>query len=531
MFSGIYAQIAKIDLWFKVQGGDPLTMADIPALIPLRWTQLRDKWEFLRLEILNNGARSIDSDAFKTQFDDFSDFIAAQRSLPSFFNPLSDNAVSARFSLVFEVMPITIIPITNEESRLIAQTTNEVKGFTKQNFVTIRSQIELARDEYAAQRGTADSDYNRIYSRPTQKSQVAATVNDMQLLQYFQDSIRTIDFIIANILSLNSVSIDPFLLAKINANNPDIKIGQYANGQVAKLNYGEDLAGLAARTLGEHDRWIEIAIANGLKPPYIDEIGKRVFLISNASANQINIAPTDIDGNLLTNQLFVNQLVALQSNTQPIEELRAIVSIKAVPISGDLILELSGASNLSRYKISDNASVRIFQPNTVNSSLYLVIPSKAGAPSDVLQETPWFLKTSSTDEQLAKIDLMLSKTGDLMIVPSSDVKLSFGIENAIQAIQLKLTIELGELKRYLPFGLRSIAGLTNKATNSLKRLLASAINEQIAADSRFDGLKQLSIEYYNGNGGNTGASYFSIQLTVKMAGSNTVIPISFTVAL
>ena len=84
----------------------------------------------------------------------------------------------------------------------------------------------------------------------------------------------------------------------MNANNSDYALEQHKSGRLTTINVGEDLQSLAARTLGDPDRFVEIAIANGLKAPYIDEIGETIPLISNGNSNLINIAKTDADGNL-----------------------------------------------------------------------------------------------------------------------------------------------------------------------------------------------------------------------------------------
>ena len=168
------------------------------------------------------------------------------------------------------------------------------------------------------------------------------------------EAIRAVDFILANSFSLENSTVDPFALARTNANNPAIDIQTYFSGTLERLNYGEDLQSLAARTLGDPDQWIDIAITNGLKPPYIDEVGEKIPLISNASLNQINIAETNANNELNIDKLSVGQIILLQSDVETFAEQRTIQSIKQVPVSGEIILELEGEPNLERYKISEN---------------------------------------------------------------------------------------------------------------------------------------------------------------------------------
>ena len=52
-----------------------------------------------------------------------------------------------------------------------------------------------------------------------------------------QESIKAVNFILANSFSLDTSAVDPFALARQNANNPDIDINDYFSGSLVKLNY------------------------------------------------------------------------------------------------------------------------------------------------------------------------------------------------------------------------------------------------------------------------------------------------------
>src|SRR5690606_24961551 len=106
---------------------------------------------------------------------------------------------------------------------------------------------------------------------------------------------------------------------------------------------------LAARYLGDSNRWLDIAIANGLKPPYIDEIGEAISLISNGEGNQVNISEVDPSGRSNKDKLFINQVIFISSDTLKFAEQRRIISIKEVPISGELVVELSGEADLDKF--------------------------------------------------------------------------------------------------------------------------------------------------------------------------------------
>lgn len=527
--SAVYQNLADINLWFKIHDEDPYTMMDIPTLITNRWDQFKTKWGFLIDQALILAADAPNSDFIREQIHDFTDFIETQRSARIAINPFSDNRTIHRYYEVFNILPIDIIPVNNDEQRIIDQAINRVRAFTKTDFFRIKNEIRGARDEIADISNAFDINYNDTFHRSPLSAQKEITINDIKLMQQLQNAIIACDFILSNITSLDSVSIDPFALLRSNANNPDIPLESYSSGKLVKMNFGEDLRMLADRYLGNPDKWIEIAVANGLHPPYIDENGIKIKLLSNASSNQINIADVDEKGEPNINKFYIGQLVILQSNVEVRPEQRKIIAIREIPVSNDIVIELDGETNLERYRIIDDAHIRVYKKNTAHSGLYILIPSNDPINPEVFKETPWFLQTSSSDERQAKIDLALSPDFDLMFTANSDLQLSYGLDNAIQAVKLKLITEQGELMRHKEYGLVNIQGLKNTDIDSLKETLVQSINDQIENDSRYERVVRLDVNYSSEQDPKMMGVGFFITLVVQLAGSDTAVPISFSI--
>lgn len=523
-----YKAIADINLWLRLRGGDDLTLADVPSIIPLRWQFFKESWEFMKPNLIEAAARTQNPDFLNEQIKDFSQFIEAQRTGAAVLNPFQDAKTFFRFYAIFDNILIESINLTNQESDIVESETARINAFSKNNFLNAKQQIINYRDRVADTYGLSDDDYNKAYSKSSIPPQISATITDANYLLTLEASIKTVDFILANLFAVD-MSIDPFALARANANNPNVNIGQYRSGRLVKINYGESLESLAARHLGNPDKWIDIAIANGLKPPYVDEVGIRIPLLSNGSGNQINLAETDINGNLNIDKLYINQPVFLQSATQVVTQQRTIISLRQVPVSGEIIIELDGARNMSDYKTSEGAYVRVYAPNTINSAFYVLIPSQEPLPDDRNDEVPWFLAKSSEDEKRAKIDLAIDDNGELSFTTNGDVKLSYGIDNAIQAIKLKIITELGSLRYHPTFGLVNVIGSRNSNIDDIRELLTQSILSQIQSDSRFDRVEDLTVDYLVNSQTGQGVGAMAISLSVRLAGGTQVIPISFTV--
>jgi hypothetical protein len=290
------------------------------------------------------------------------------------------------------------------------------------------------------------------------------------------------------------------------------------------MNYGETLQKLAQRTLGDSDLWYDIAIANGLKPPYIDEIGVSIRLTVNGNGRRINIAKLGPEGTRNRDRVYIGQVVYLRSNLERVPDQRIVRSIIEIPVSGELIVELSGDADMDRYKVNDEATVRIFAPQTINSSLYVLIPSQAPVDSaQFLKETPWFLRNRGADEKQAGVDLFVDESGDLQFTSTGDIQLRYGADNAVQALQLLLSTEIGSLARHPEYGIATGIGNTNSNFAATRQKLAESVGTQILNDSRFDRLKTLEVELLGS------ASGYKISLEVILAGGNSVIPITYSV--
>jgi hypothetical protein len=522
-----YSGIADINLWLRSRGGDELVLADIPFIIPLRWAYFRDNWEFIKAGLISSLKKDPNPDFFKNQIDDFSKFIESQRDSAK-INPFQDSKAFYRFYAIFNNILIKNINLTNEEQRIITSELARVNAFSKNNFINIKNDVIDYRDRTADIYSLSDPDYNKAFGKSSIPAQVSATIVEANYLLTLEAAIRTCDFILANLFAVDAV-LDPFALARANANNPEVNIGQYQSGKLVKINYGESLESLATRYLGDPNKWIDIAIANGLKPPYIDEVGVRIPLLSNGSSNQINLAETDISGNLNIDKLYVNQQVFLQSTVEVVVDQRSIVSLRQVPVSGEIIIELDGDRNMNLYKTIDQAHIRVYAPNTINSNFYILIPSPEALPDNRTEEVPWFLAKSADDEKRAKVDLALGPDSDLVFTTNGDVKLSYGLDNAIQAIKLKIITELGSLRYHPTFGLVNVIGSKNLDIDAIKELIVGSINSQIEIDKRFDRIENLTVDYLVNNSTNQGVGAIAITLTVRLAGGTQSIPISFTV--
>jgi len=518
-----FSSISDLKLWFRNQEGIDLKMSDIPEVIPLRWSFFKDRWEFIRNDVLAKADTYEFPDLLIDQITKLTNFIDRQKnSQNTAINPFSNSVVFSNYYAVWDNIFLSSLPLTRQEENLIKDKMIKVTRFVKTDFENMRVDFVAARDELADVTGLSDIDYNTTFDMASVRSLRDIKISDITLMQTYMSAIRNVDFILANSTSLETNTVDPFALARANADNPDIEIQDGKSGQLVKMNFGDSLQILAQRYLNNPDRWIEIAIANGLKPPYVDEIGEKLLLIANGDINQINIAATNTNGEANINKLYINQAIFLQSDTIKFPEQRSITNIKEVPISGEIVLELSGDVDLDKYKIDENAHIRVFKPNTINSNFLVMIPSDQPLSTEQVGETPFFLLSKSEDEKRAGVDLAINDDADIVFTSNSDLQLSFGVANALQAVKLKMVSERGQLPRHPNYGLPVVVGQKANDPSELQGALVAGVTDMISADPRFDRIEQLDVRHAAGN-------TFTIGMVVRMAGTGTLVPLSFTI--
>ena len=517
-----FNSLSDLKLWYNTRSGISLKLSDVSAIIALRWTFFRDNWSFVLPTVVAKIKNYQYPDLLRSQLISLTDFIDVHRNNQNQnINPFSNSSIISNFYAVWENIEVSSLALTREESTLIQSTVQRVQLFVKTDFVKIRSNLVAARDQIADQTGTQDATYNFIYGRNSSAALRPIGTTDITNMQTLQNGIFSTDFILANLSSLNTVNIDPFALARSNANNPDINIPTGNSGHLVRMFFGDSLEDLAYRYLGDSNRWIEIAIANGLKPPYIDEIGSNVPLITNGNGNQVNISGLDAHGNENRPKLYINQVIFIQSSAVPFPDQRTVTNIRVIPVSGEIVITLDGKPNLNQYTLAANANLLVFLPSTINSNFMVLIPSPDAVNTVNNNDVPFFLRTAAEDAKLAAVDLAVNRNFDLVFGSSDDLQLSFSLANAIQAVQLKMISEEGQNPRHPNYGLPNVVGFKGNKPAQIRQALVTGITDLIAEDPRFDRVENLNVSIAKGT--------VNIVLVVRMAGSGSLVPISFTI--
>jgi hypothetical protein len=150
-----------------------------------------------------------------------------------------------------------------------------------------------------------------------------------------------------------------------------------------------------------------------------------------------------------------------------------------------------------------------------------MLPSTQPVSTLSTKEVPFFLTSKSEDEKRAGVDLLTNLDNDLVFTASGDLQLNYGLTNAQQAIQIKMMSERGQNPRHPLFGLPPVIGGKSNTPDQVRDSLITGIRDLVSADSRFSRIETIDVAVRQGSA--------IISLVVRMAGSGSLVPLSFTV--
>ena len=409
--------------------------------------------------------------------------------------------------LLIDQVPLDALTLTVAQQGAVDEVIDAARETTINQLKQYRAVIQSLALQLSNNFGTGDAFVSQVYNLPAPVTQISPiTLDDYDLLKTLYDTMQAYDLLTASteVNDSNNLSSMEYVAglaatSGITFDIPNSKI-------VVPVPFGLSVEGLAARYLGDPQRWIEIVTLNNLRDPYIDENGFQYPLLSNAAGRNITI------GN--NTDLYLGQTVILMSSTQ-IPSARTILGIDTLSATS-FLLTLDGLPNLENFITADSAYIQAYLPGTVNSQQKIFIPSNI----PVLDQPNIVIPAIASSDPLSgmsKVDLLLTDGGDIAVNNYGDFRYAYGMTNIIQALKIKFGTIAGSVLLHPEFGLGIQPGTIN-STIQIQEVFRS-INELVKADPRFAGVNNLQL-VMNG-------PTLTINLGVVLAGNNGVFPLSF----
>jgi hypothetical protein len=378
---------------------------------------------------------------------------------------------------------LSLITLDNLEIPDVIQTRinkelERVSQFRPADYARMRDTIVETAVSISDTVGAGNAQFNNTYDNPPSLTTRTPNLEDFSVLFAINDIIGALNELAAVPDVATNSTMD--YVAGIAAQS-GIAFQAPTSKYAVPFPYDSTLEQLSARYLQDPDRWIEIAVLNGLREPYIDEVGFDVPLIASGGLSEIVVADAT--------DLRISQAVWIQSAFVNREK-RHILNINEVA-PGNIVITLDGKADLDRYKVAAHSYIHAFLPDTVNSQQLIYIPSDIPiADNSELAKIPG-LDAFDDLLEVGGVDMLLTTQNDLAVTNDGDCRLAYGMSALIQRAKIALGTPQGTLMRHPTFGLpikvgQSIADLD---INSL----ASACKQVFAADPAFDGVSTVSI--------------------------------------
>lgn len=509
-YTNVFEVLADCDLYMAVRKGVNLNLSQLQSLARNRWQWIVDNWQLSLYERFKLAAMG--DDTMEQTLEDMNSNVISW-NLGNKRNPLElfENFIS--FGPYLELIPLSQLSLTTDERIFVAKETERVSNFVIEDF---RAMVDFLQQEFsldAFRIGLGDADGARqsgVLPIPKQKT---ATIFDLDRLS---DGYDIIDFIEGIIIDLKNTTDKPPNLLDIANNNLDpssgVKVIDAYRSAIA-VPFEISLEHMAKKYMGSQDLFFELVTVNKLQPPYIDEVGEKLSLLAPGALNSVIVPGSRKDDMPVGTKIKIG-------SAKVREEARIIEKIQE-NTDGSLVIFLSGAQDLSKFKSSELSFIRVYKPHTVNSGSMILIPSVAegGELSKYTPKTDELRRLSSALLNFGVDILRDEKTGGLVCDSNGNFAYAAGMKNVRQAVLYALKTTQGELPFHPEFGVTTNIGGRYYGTIDEAVLFANTLRQSLLTDQRFDDIQVLGL-----NPTNTG---ISLSFLVKIKGLNAPIPLSF----
>lgn len=418
-----------------------------------------------------------------------------------FANPYSNNS----YALLSQIN-VSQLDIPAALQKKIDEEYERVSSFTQNDFINMQATVQAAAVSISDTVGASDAQFDATYLNTHPDANREPSLEDFNVLYAINDILDGLNTLATTQTESSNVTMD--YVAGLAAAS-GIAFQTPTSKFAIPFPYDTSLEQVASMYLKDPDRWMEIATLNGLREPYVDEIGFSRYLLGNGKLSEIIISNEE--------NLRIGQPVWLQSNFIAREK-RHILNINKVS-EGNIVVTLDGAADLDKYKVSANAYLHAFLPDTVNSHQLIYIPS-----NDAADDNSELAKIPGIDAydhllELGGVDLLLTSDNDLAVTSDGDCRLAYGLQSFVQRAKITLGTPQGSLIRHPNFGLplavgQSIADLDFPS-------LAQSCRDLFKEDPSFDGVVGVSISQ--------AGPALTINMSLAISGQETPLPVSVQV--
>ena len=508
-YTSFYDVRIDLGLYLAISTGDVLTLDLLPAVAKDRYQWIVDNWVklYVRFQNYANG-----NETLLSALDDFNRSVqSTQLGNPA--NVLGDGQKINLYSPFLSLITSTEIIPTKDEQDFIRNEQQRINAFDISSFRSMTTYLKNQMVLTAQYIGLGDSNAATLQGQGLAPTKRSATVEDLQVLDQAIDLERFVEGIVVDFK--NKQGKPPNLLQAANTNldpNSGITVLDTYQSYVA-VPFEKSLTEMAQKYLGSGDRWFELVTVNNLKAPYVDLYGEKLLLLASGSGSSVTIQDIKKE--------WLNVGVKIKIGSIKIREQTRIVEKINDNKDGTLTLFLSGERDLSSFKTTESASVRVYQYGTVNESSMIYIPLQTTSPL-TKKPTPMSdeLRRLTLQDLSFGVDIQKDEsTGDFVIDQTGDFQKCYAVNNLRQTIHNILQTQIGDNKWHTEYGITTQIGDTWKSSLTEAQQIGDTITSAVLQDNRIRSCVVTKLEVQG--------TSLALGLLVVLRDSSIPIPLSF----
>lgn len=515
--------LREVTLFAKDALGAAVSLAELPDAIKQRakaaWVQAQGDVKAVS-QIASESADRVRAQlqAGRTAANELRDMVTprarAQALKVLASHPAAKPFEQPQFNLAFfEAADLGQLQLDPATARQVNAERARVRSLTRLDFEQRRDRVRNAADRLAVALGAGSATFEATYGVVVTPIKEAPTDSDWEVLWALNSAAAAMDSLAATGDNEPSAREDAVEAMAQLARRSGVAFRVPASKFAVPFPYGSTLELLAQRYLGDAQRWLEIAALNGLKEPYVDEVGFDLPLLTNGVENQVVVSFAEADG-----RLYIGQLVYVWSTfTRRVR--RRVTALRQV--GAQLVVTVDGDATMGGYQTAHAATLSAFLPDTVNSQSLVYIPS-AEEPADDSNITKSIPGIDEFDPlvQAGGVDLLLDSNNDLIVTPDGDTRLAWGLTNIVQNTRLMMGVYRGDLLTHPDYGLPIRVGMSTADITA--REAVDAIRRMLQQDPTFSRVDQVRVVKDGGA--------VRVGIGVVVAGTEQPVPIAFEVA-
>ena len=402
-------------------------------------------------------------------------------------------------------IPIASLQLPQEAKQDILSDLNRVRNLRRKDFEDYANTIRTTADKVAFMVGAGDPTYAEVYGIDIQPIKSEPTQSDWDTLNALQDSIAVL-LQFAATADGEPEQAPTYLerfggLAVASGIAWQMPVSKFA----IPFPFGATLEGLSATYLKDPNRFMEIIALNGLRSPFVDELGYSIPLLVNGNGGAVVINYSD--------DLYAGKTIWLSSNAAN----RVQFTIESIQTNNGIsTLKLSDV--VDSYKVADKAVLEAFLSGTICSRNLIWLPSDVEPldPESVVTKDIVGVDVTDPMVSVGGVDLLLGSDLDLVLV-DGDLRYAIGLANIVQWVKSTISIEKGELIQHRDIGMPLSIGLSLADFSAAATV--AAIRKQLSQDSTFSRVDRIVVNQ-NGNA-------VSIDISAVVAGTSRPLPLSY----